>query len=1063
MASSKKSSSWEGTYKSMEKMPFSMAVKNIKKYPQDIKIFCDITSKREKINVCIYRVLFRGEGQSDIKYSPHGLIKKSHERIKDLTITIPELDVNLDNYHDLFIYLLASNGKKYCVLVKNIYEIAYIEYINYKHMSPKEISFLGRERGIPAKKKENRSYSGSISTHKKTKTQYTIKPLSINRPRSSFNDYREALILETEFQRKRARRKYKIINGTLLKAGSTSNVYLFEIEDEINLTDDLPISVFINEEEIAGYVINCEGFNIILSLDKNIGQKISEALLEIVSWRLLQAQSDLLDKMDESHVIAQKLKNDGPALSTNNPISSIPKGQDSAEEFVSKNDITVIWGPPGTGKTYTMAKMTVSAAKQGLTVLIVSHSNISVDGAMLAVAEQLRKHGLADLLLRGKALRYGFVQDEKLLKDNYASAYNYVLTERSDLKKRIDELQSKRGKLLSSKKGDTSEERADIETELKNLRNRIRDLEKRYVDEAQIVATTISKVISNKLFSDKKYDIVMFDEISMAYATQVFCAAMFAKRKLVCIGDFRQLSPIIQGDKSKGLKDDLFVFLGILNAGRMYYHPWLVMLNEQRRMHPEISAFSNKYIYGGLLVDHLGLREEREKITNREPFENKAINLINLSGTYCSSMKNNENSRFNIISAIISFQTAVKAVENGEKSVGIIAPYAAQARLIRAMLKDYNRNKENEITCSTVHQFQGSERNVIIFDAVESYPFSQAGYLLTKNTNDILRMINVAVTRARGKLILVSNARFWENKYGDSNHILYKLISHIKENGNEISNKNFTSDQYYHSLPETNNIHQYVNISDAITALKKDINKAKEKIIISIPDAKLDGAVQSEILDLLMSVKKTNNNLSVSVKFGGIDELPDKWRKISHYSENAVFPLMMIDKRIIWYGLPRSEGVFIDGNIRMRTVNHLIYRISGKNAIELINGFSELSMLVVNGDHQALTERMIFDSNGHKIGRNSEGLINYIPKKLRCNVCGSPLKLVRSRKGYCYLKCSDLGCTHIEYLTVDMVNEYIDSEKAACPVHHCNIKARLGRHVVYVKCDEGHTMKPDEI
>ena len=44
-----------------------------------------------------------------------------------------------------------------------------------------------------------------------------------------------------------------------------------------------------------------------------------------------------------------------------------------------------------------------------------------------------------------------------------------------------------------------------------------------------------------------------------------------------------------------------------------------------------------------------------------------------------------------------------------------------------------------------------------------------------------------------------------------------------------------------------------------------------------------------------------------------------------------------------------------------------------------------------------------------------------------------------------------------------MVNEYIDSEKAACPVHHCNIKARLGRHGVYGKCDEGHTMKPDEI
>ena len=59
-----------------------------------------------------------------------------------------------------------------------------------------------------------------------------------------------------------------------------------------------------------------------------------------------------------------------------------------------------------------------------------------------------------------------------------------------------------------------------------------------------MVATTISKATIDHLFDEKRYDLVMFDEVSMAYVTQIFCAAKIAKEKFMCVGDFNQLAPI---------------------------------------------------------------------------------------------------------------------------------------------------------------------------------------------------------------------------------------------------------------------------------------------------------------------------------------------------------------------------------------------------------------------------------------------------------------------------------------------------------------------------------------
>ena len=128
-----------------------------------------------------------------------------------------------------------------------------------------------------------------------------------------------------------------------------------------------------------------------------------------------------------------------------------------------------------------------------------------------------------------------------------------------------------------------TEEYDGIEKKIKRIRNEIRKEEKRYAERAQLIGTTISRATIDSIFEMRQFDLVMFDEVSMAYVPQVIAAATLSKEKFICVGDFRQLAPISQCPDAKLLKTDIFSYLKIIDSvGHMYWHPWLVMLNEQK-------------------------------------------------------------------------------------------------------------------------------------------------------------------------------------------------------------------------------------------------------------------------------------------------------------------------------------------------------------------------------------------------------------------------------------------------------------------------------------------------
>lgn len=698
----------------------------------------------------------------------------------------------------------------------------------------------------------------------------------------------------------------------------------------------------------------------------------------------------------------------------------------------------------------------------GKSVLIVSHSNISVDNVVKQIANQFSDNGLSDIISQGKVLRYGYVRDEELSKNNNCVAFNYTLNKYLDLKNRYSKLSEESKKLKfevqSSQNPEKSERRKEIEKQLKEIRARLKDETKILTSKAQVVATTVSKIYMDKLFDNKKYDVVMFDEVSMAYVPQLICAATFSKEKFICVGDFRQLAPIVQSENAKDvLQKDIFSFLNIARGKEIYNHPWLVMLNEQRRMHPQISGFSAKHIYKGLLKDHESVIENRREVVKTEPLHNVPMALIDLHGTFCAASKNADNSRFNIFSAIVSVAMALKSEKSqgnlnfkDEEKVGIITPYAAQTRLIRAIIQDYKQQNTTALSCATVHQFQGSERNTIIFDAVESYPFKRPGWLVSKNENSsVMRLINVALTRARAKFITVANTKFWGNKFYGTQHTYYSLLKHIESNNIVVDCKNNATVEFMKTLDFGKNIKPFFAAEDAFNLLIKDIKSAKEKLIFTLPTDILNTQYESALLDSIRSASQ--KGITVLGKAGETVDLNDSWADFFHKSKDAVFPLITIDDKITWYGFPITELYFDDKNFRYIAPKSPIFRITGKYINEMINSLCDLGNRVTDsGAKLKLTEK----SNE----KSATDLANYLSENEFCKECGATMELFRGRSGKYSLKCSK--CGKYDYLTVNTTNDYLNTIDATCSVCGNKLYAGLSmKYGIYVKCSQGHFTK----
>jgi hypothetical protein len=322
-----------------------------------------------------------------------------------------------------------------------------------------------------------------------------------------------------------------------------------------------------------------------------------------------------------------------------------------------------------------------------------------------------------------------------------------------------------------------------------------------------------------------------------------------------------------------------------LNEGKL--HPQLFLLKEQRRMHPDISAFTNRYIYHSLVGDHESVYKSRNRITSQAPFKEQAAVLLDTSftGLHCISDKTT-NSRFNLWQLLLSFQLIHEATLSGAKSIGYVTPYRAQANLMELLFEEiYEKERSQaDIIAATVHRFQGSERDVMIFDTVDSAPQERAGMLITGKDSE--RLINVAITRTKGKFLHVSNRNFIE-KHIYQGKTLRQLVDHQVRNKQAVTTKEIGS-WIRNQHPKLRWIH-----ARKLEAVFEDLRSAKSSITISLPE----GTVVSE------EWKKQLLSREKQIKLTIISN--QKWSKCDVWlGENFPFPFVIIDEKVLWLGLP---------------------------------------------------------------------------------------------------------------------------------------------------------------
>ena len=478
--------------------------------------------------------------------------------------------------------------------------------------------------------------------------------------------------------------------------------------------------------------------------------------IDNTSYRVMtEALHEAERKEDERFVhLRDVLIGNRPPAFRNLPQISFPwlnrSQQDAIQHAIEAQHVAIVHGPPGTGKTTTLVEAIIETLQRETQVLVCAPSNAAVDW----ISEQLMRRGI-HVLRVGNPLR---MSDEMLdcsYERRYASHPDY------------HELWNIRKTLRAGTKGEQAHRLRNRETELEIKINA--DL----FEQARVVSCTLIGS-AYRIMERRRFSTLFIDEAAQALEPACWAAILRADR-VVMGGDHQQLPPTVKSIAAAkgGLADTLMQRLVKL------WPQCVNLLTIQYRMNEDIMAFPSRWFYNGRL-------QAAEEAAHRQvsPLDTPLMWLDTSALAYeekenqSKSLSNSQEARL-VIHTLRDYieMMSPQKVESERVDFGIITPYRGQARLIRRLLKmqHYFRRLKRLITVGTVDGFQGQERDVIVISLVRDNAEGNIGFLRD------LRRMNVAMTRARMKLIIVGNAHTL------SRHRFYReLAEHIKEHGEFI-------------------------------------------------------------------------------------------------------------------------------------------------------------------------------------------------------------------------------------------------------------------------------------
>ncbi len=519
------------------------------------------------------------------------------------------------------------------------------------------------------------------------------------------------------------------------------------------------------KNELYGIVIDYDSKDYYISFS---GRFSSQELkyCDIVNLRkaddqiLLRIQENILERIqkgESKHLrkLRRLLEEEEESFNFNTPINlnhTTELLNESQKEAVANclyltddNYFFLIHGPPGSGKTTTISELVLQLLKRNQKVLITSHTNIAVDNALEKIIEALKEtneHDISHLVIR----------------------------------------LGMNAKLLPS-----------IRPLLGNIR-KFEDLRSYKIVGSTLTKAGLYTLHSNFDWNNPPFDYVVIDEASMANIPLTLVGMVFGK-KIILVGDHLQLPPIFNVPIKQRLEKSLFEVL------ISKYPNNSVFLDTQYRSNKYIAMFPSHFIYNDRLKTAYGI--ENIQI---DYFPQNRDNLSqSLSGRYpivwINTFNNNEQglewklfgrrySACNLFEAALVIKIMKEYCKAGytlEKDIAIVTPFRLQAALIGGLIKQTFSKQINNVynlwsftKSSTIDSYQGRENNIVVISLVDDGINPKAAKVLQDN-----RRINVAITRAKRKLIILASYKLAETINTPLIAALFKYIQQYGHFSNE--------------------------------------------------------------------------------------------------------------------------------------------------------------------------------------------------------------------------------------------------------------------------------------
>ena len=444
---------------------------------------------------------------------------------------------------------------------------------------------------------------------------------------------------------------------------------------------------------------------------------------------------------------------------------NLNESQKSAiENALSCENFFLIHGPFGTGKTRTLVELISQETRQNHKVLATAESNAAVDN----ILERLMENKKLNLTRLG--------HPQRVSKHNITQTLAYKV-ENHKLNKKIKKIHKKINNLIEKRKVHTkptpqyrrglgdydilhfaskgkgargvsaekmksmakwieiNQEIDEAHDDIKRIENKmIRDI----VENSDVILSTNSSAALDSI-SKVKFDVAIIDEASQATIPSVLIPIAKAHR-FILAGDHKQLPPTIISDRAGALEKTLFEEL-------IKMYPFKSqLLNTQYRMNKLLMTFPNKEFYGNGLKSDSSVDNITINDLLGSNHDEKALLFIDTSDVEDNREDHLKDSKsiINDLESDISVRIANDYLQAGvnEEDIGIISPYADQVKIIQ---------ENTPVEVKTVDGFQGREKEIIIISTVRSNDYGNIGFLSD------LRRLNVAITRAKRKLIIIGN------------------------------------------------------------------------------------------------------------------------------------------------------------------------------------------------------------------------------------------------------------------------------------------------------------------